>query len=85
MDPSVRPGDDFFAYAEGNWLKAAVIAPDKSGAGYNYDLPDQAERDVRAIAEDAQRDPSTPQAVQELGWAGADRSRCKANSPLNSA
>jgi endothelin-converting enzyme/putative endopeptidase len=64
MDRSVKPGDDFFAYAEGSWLKSAVIAPDKSGAGYNYDLPDQAERDVRAIAEDAQRDPSTPGARQ---------------------
>jgi endothelin-converting enzyme/putative endopeptidase len=64
MDRSVKPGDDFFRYAEGSWLKTAPIQPDKAGAGYNYDLPDQAEIDVRAIVEDAQRNPATPQARQ---------------------
>src|ERR1700761_3600645 len=53
MDRSVKPGDDFFGYAEGTWLKTAPIAPDKTGAGYNYDLPDLAELDVRGIVEDA--------------------------------
>ncbi len=60
MDRSVKPGDDFFAYAEGTWLKTAQIAPDKTGAGYNYDLPDLAELDMREIAEDAERHPETP-------------------------
>src|SRR5579875_1044661 len=64
MDRSVKPGDDFFAYAEGTWLKTAPIAADKTGAGYNYDLPDQAELDVRAIAEDAEHHPDTPEARQ---------------------
>ena len=60
MDRSVKPGDDFFGYAEGTWLRTAPIAPDKSGAGYNYDLPDLAEQDVRAIVEDAQKNPADP-------------------------
>jgi putative endopeptidase len=64
MDRAVKPGDDFFAYAEGSWLKTAPIAPDKTGAGYNYDLPDQAELDVRAIAEAAERRPDTLQERQ---------------------
>jgi len=64
MDRSVKPGDDFFGYAEGAWLKATTIAPDKASAGYNSDLPDLAERDVRAIVEDAQRHPTTPMAKQ---------------------
>jgi endothelin-converting enzyme/putative endopeptidase len=64
MDRSVRPGDDFYGYAEGTWLKTAPIQPDKVGAGYNYDLPDQAEIEVRAIAEEAQRNPTTPAARQ---------------------
>jgi len=64
MDRTVKPGDDFFAYAEGTWLKTAKIAPDKTGAGYNYDLPDQAEADVRAIVEDAERHRDTPLARQ---------------------
>ena len=66
MDRSVKPGDDFFAYAEGTWLSTTTIAPDKASAGYNSDLPDLAERDVRAIVEDAQRHPTTPM-VKQIG------------------
>ena len=71
MDRSVKPGDDFFAYAEGSWLKSAPIAPDKAGAGYNYDLPDQAELDVRAIAQAAERRPDTPAARRIADLYGA--------------
>ncbi len=27
MDPGVKPGDDFFAYAEGTWLKTTRFPP----------------------------------------------------------
>ncbi len=33
MDKSVRPGDDFFEYANGNWYRNAVIPPDRSSTG----------------------------------------------------
>src|SRR3954451_19809374 len=49
MDASVKPGDDFFRYVEGSWLKNAPIAEDKSRAGYNYDLPDATEVEVRGL------------------------------------
>ena len=29
MDPSIRPGDDFFAYANGGWLQATAIPAGK--------------------------------------------------------
>jgi endothelin-converting enzyme/putative endopeptidase len=64
MDRSVKPGDDFYRYVEGKWLETAPIPPDKVGAGYNYELPDQAEIDVREIVEQARRNPTTPQARQ---------------------
>jgi endothelin-converting enzyme/putative endopeptidase len=51
MDTSVKPGDDFFAYAEGTWLKTHPIPADKTGAGYNYELPDEIEQQVRAMVE----------------------------------
>jgi endothelin-converting enzyme/putative endopeptidase len=86
MDRTVKPGNDFFAYAEGAWLKTAAIEADKTGAGYNYDLPDQAERDVRAIAEDAARDPSTPAARQiadfYAAWMDAAGIEARGLSPL---
>ena len=64
MDRSVRPGDDFFRYTEGTWLRNAPIDPDKSRAGYNYDLPDVAERDVHAIVDDAEKNPTAPMSRQ---------------------
>ncbi len=60
MDRSVKPGDDFFAYAEGTWLKTHPIPADKAGAGYNYDLPDEIEVEVRRIVEDAAARPTSP-------------------------
>jgi endothelin-converting enzyme/putative endopeptidase len=60
MDKSVKPGDDFFAFAEGSWLRDAAIAPDKSRAGYNYDLPDQTELEVRKMVEEAGAAPADP-------------------------
>ncbi len=60
MDKSVKPGDDFFRFAEGSWLRDASIAPDKSRAGYNYDLPDETEVEVRTLVEGAGANPTDP-------------------------
>jgi len=53
MDHTIQPGDDFFGYAEGHWLKTAQIKPDKTGAGYNYELPDLSENAEREIVKNA--------------------------------
>jgi predicted metalloendopeptidase len=62
MDRSVKPGDDFYAFALGTWLRDHPIPADKAGAGYNYDLPDEIEGQVRRIVEDAAAKPTTPTA-----------------------
>jgi len=49
MDRSVRPGDDFFAYVNGNWLKTAIISPDRSRAGAFQDLQSLSESRMKAI------------------------------------
>src|SRR6478735_7556411 len=36
MDKAVKPGDDFFAYANGNWVKANEIPADRSSIGAFY-------------------------------------------------
>ena len=59
MDRSVKPGDDFFAYAEGTWLKTHPIPADKASAGYNSELPDEIEAQVRRIVEEAAAKPAT--------------------------
>ncbi|MBL4909691.1 MAG: M13 family metallopeptidase [Alteromonadaceae bacterium] len=33
MDKSVKPGDDFYNYANGNWMKSTVIPADRSSTG----------------------------------------------------
>ena len=59
MDRSVRPGDDFYAFALGTWLRNHPIPADKAGAGYNYDLPDEIEGQVRRIVEESAAKPTT--------------------------
>ena len=64
MDRSVKPGDDFFDFVEGTWLRTHPIPADKSRAGYNYELPDETEVQVRAIVEEAARNPVNATARQ---------------------
>jgi putative endopeptidase len=71
MDKSVKPGDDFFRFAEGSWLRDAPIAPDKSRAGYNYDLPDETEIEVRKLVEDGGATPADPVMRQVADFYGA--------------
>ncbi len=38
VDTSIKPGEDFFAYANGGWLKTAQIPADRPAAGVGLDL-----------------------------------------------
>ena len=71
MDKATKPGDDFFRYAEGSWLKTAPIAPDKARAGYNYDMPDESEAEVRKLVEDAGASPADPKMRRITDFYGA--------------
>jgi endothelin-converting enzyme/putative endopeptidase len=66
MDKSIKPGDDFFSYAEGTWLKTYPIPADKSSAGYNAELPDLSERVVRDLVEAAAKQPRNDPMVQQI-------------------
>ena len=33
MDTSIKPGDDFYLYGNGNWLKRTELPPDRAGVG----------------------------------------------------
>src|SRR5579872_4384660 len=57
MDKTVKPGNDFFHYAAGNWLKKAVIAPDRSQTGAFLDLQILSERRMRAIMDGLEKKP----------------------------
>jgi putative endopeptidase len=51
MDTSVAPGDDFFRYVNGKWLKTTDIPADKSNYGTFGILSDEAQDNVRKIIE----------------------------------
>jgi putative endopeptidase len=56
MDKTVKPGDNFFQYANGEWDKTFEIPADKSGYSSFTRLSDQAAKDTRAIIEDTSKD-----------------------------
>lgn len=60
MDTSVKPGDSFFEYAEGTWLRDHPIPADKRSAGYNSELPDEIEQQVKKMVEDVTANPTSP-------------------------
>ncbi len=55
MDPSVRPGDDFFRYANGTWLRTTEIPADRSTYGLDARLSEQANLRTRSLLEDASK------------------------------
>src|SRR4051812_33743097 len=53
MDRSVNPGDDFFAYANGAWLKAHPIPASESGWGIGNEVREELYVNLRKINEDS--------------------------------
>jgi putative endopeptidase len=49
VDSGTRPQDDFFTYANGGWVRKAVIPPSQSGWGAIFSLSDQSVSDMRSI------------------------------------
>src|SRR3546814_18356563 len=48
MDTGVKPGDDFYAYANGNWQRTTEIPADRSSTGAFYTAFLETEKRVRA-------------------------------------
>ena len=53
IDRSVQPGDDFYHYANGAWIKKTVIPPDRSGVGVFTALSDLTNKRTAGIIEEA--------------------------------
>ena len=52
-DPAVRPGDDFWRYANNAWFQANPIPADRVGWGVGAVLSEDVERQLRTIVEEA--------------------------------
>ena len=53
MDPSVKPGDDFYEYANGGWIKRTEIPPDRSRIGVFSTLDDLSNKRTAGLIEEA--------------------------------
>ena len=49
LDPSVRPGDDFFQYAAGGWMKAHPLAAVHTNNGTFTDLSDENQKQIQEL------------------------------------
>jgi len=58
QDKVIKPGDDFWTYANGAWDKRTPIPADKGSVGYGALLTDEAEANVRKILDDMAANPS---------------------------
>jgi putative endopeptidase len=56
MDSTARPGDDFFAYANGGWIKKNPIPADETTFGIGELVQRELYTKLRKISEDAQRE-----------------------------
>jgi putative endopeptidase len=69
MDTSIHPGDNFFQYANGQWVKNSVIPDDQSGWGSFYTLYDENLKKLRTILDDvsAKKDHPAGSLEQKVG------------------
>jgi putative endopeptidase len=76
MDTTVKPGDNFFQYANGNWMKRTVIPASESGWGSFYTLFDDNEKHLHNIFDDITKQDnaagSKEQKVADLYKSGMD-------------
>ncbi|MDF0546562.1 M13 family metallopeptidase [Sphingobium sp. H39-3-25] len=72
-DHNVRPGDDFFAFANGDWNHRTAIPPDRSSIGTIGTLDDRSHEQVRAILEKAARDPKSRMGTAYRAFLDVDR------------
>lgn len=65
MDKAVKPGNNFFDYVNGDWLKTAVIPPDRSSTGSFQDLQILSEERLKTIVADLMKKPDGELTAEE--------------------
>ena len=68
IDRSVKPGADFFMYANGAWYAKAQIPPDRNSTGLWLRVQEEIERRTRGLLEEASRPGAQPgSGAQKIG------------------
>ncbi|RYY86120.1 MAG: M13 family peptidase [Chitinophagaceae bacterium] len=66
MDQSVKPGENFYRYANGSWLKKNPVPASKTRWGSFDELREESSRRLRTLLEDAAKRSSEP-GMQKVG------------------
>jgi len=66
LDRSGNPGDDFYVYANGGWLKTATIPPDRPGSGVGLEMGLKNEDRMKAIIADLHSRPNLTDEEKKL-------------------
>ncbi len=53
INHNIKPGDDFFLYANGNWYDTATILPTESRAGARLEMDFKTKANIKSILEEA--------------------------------
>jgi predicted metalloendopeptidase len=67
MDPSVVPGNDFFAYANGGWIKTTEIPPDRSSYGTGAIVQELTAKRTAELIDEAGRDAPPGSDARKIG------------------
>ncbi|NWK94898.1 peptidase M13 [Sphingobium lactosutens] len=82
MDKSVKPGDDFYDYANGTWAKNTPIPADKSNYGAFNTLDDLSRERTRGILEAAKGDPASKIGAAYASYMDAAGVEAKGLAPI---
>jgi len=65
IDHSVKPGDNFFLYANGKWLDTASILPTESRAGARLEMDFKTKANVKSILEETASSNSSAGSIEQ--------------------
>src|SRR6202012_1998547 len=60
IDRSVKPGDNFYLYANGKWIARTTIPADRTSIGRFNELADRSDKQVQAIVDDVLKANAAP-------------------------
>ena len=67
MDLSVKPGDNFYLYANGNWVKNTPVPPSKTRWGSFDKLAEESSQALKGLLEDAAANPGKNSLMKRVG------------------